>query len=307
MKTSKINKILSVFLLITSSFGLVGFTYEQVRDDVNNSFALNGKEAVEVHYGDNYNDDGYNNDLDNSYVTTENNVDTSKLGTYEVTYTVNYKNYSKSVVREVNVIDSEAPVINIDCDDEEFVQVKKSFKGCKYTVTDNHDKPNEIKVTTSSNVNTSKKGDYLFTVNAVDSSNNKSQKQVVVHVRSKNELNYIEVSIKKQRLDYYENGKLYLTTPITSGAYDRTPKGSFKVYNKAKNSILKSGTYATFVQYWIGFKGHKYGIHDASWRKKFGTKNYYVNGSHGCVNTPLDKVAILYERVYVGMPVYIKD
>ena len=92
-----------------------------------------------------------------------------------------------------------------------------------------------------------------------------------------------------------------------SGSYNRTPKGKFKILNKARKTVLKSKYYASYVEYWMGFQGHKYGIHDASWRNNFGNKNYYYNGSHGCVNTPIKAMEKLYERVEIGTPVYIED
>ena len=45
------------------------------------------------------------------------------------------------------------------------------------------------------------------------------------------------------------------------------------------------------------------GIHDASWRKEFGGEIYLTDGSHGCINTPLEKVRELYDMVEIGPPV----
>ena len=45
------------------------------------------------------------------------------------------------------------------------------------------------------------------------------------------------------------------------------------------------------------------GIHDASWRKEFGREIYLTDGSHGCINTPLEKVRELYDMVEIGTPV----
>ena len=45
------------------------------------------------------------------------------------------------------------------------------------------------------------------------------------------------------------------------------------------------------------------GIHDASWRSKYGGTIYQTNGSHGCINTPRDAMVQLYESVEVGTPV----
>ena len=45
------------------------------------------------------------------------------------------------------------------------------------------------------------------------------------------------------------------------------------------------------------------GLHDATWRDKFGGDIYYSSGSHGCVNLPYQKAAVIYENIYAGMPV----
>ena len=52
--------------------------------------------------------------------------------------------------------------------------------------------------------------------------------------------------------------------------------------------------------------GGGYGLHDASWRKKFGTQDYFYKGSHGCVNMPTVAAKKLYSMIEVGTPVYIK-
>ena len=38
------------------------------------------------------------------------------------------------------------------------------------------------------------------------------------------------------------------------------------------------------------------GFHDASWRSKFGGTIYQYSGSHGCINLPVDKAKLLYEK-----------
>ena len=310
MKRNIVIISLVILIVLTSACSLIGYKYSKIRNKIEDNFLLNGNDKVVILYGQSYYDDGYsfNNGLiEKPNITTLSNVDTQKVGKYEVKYTIQYKNYYKSIVREVNVVDKDSPIISIDCDDEEYLEVNTKFKGCNYIVNDNYDKSNKIKVDVISNLNENKVGDYTITWKAKDSNNNINERKIVVHVRKRDDLNYINISISKQRLDYYENGKLYLTTPITSGKYNKTPKGNFRVFNKATNTILKSGNYAVFVKYWIGFKGYRFGIHDASWRKKFGTKDYYTNGSHGCVNTPDDAVEKLYKRVKVGMPIHIYD
>ena len=59
--------------------------------------------------------------------------------------------------------------------------------------------------------------------------------------------------------------------------------------------------YASPVKYWIPVKG-AIGIHDASWRSTYGGQIYIRNGSHGCINTPLEQVSQLYDMVEIGTP-----
>ena len=83
------------------------------------------------------------------------------------------------------------------------------------------------------------------------------------------------------------------------------PKKS-KIKNKIRNTTLKGKDYESKVQYWMGYSGNSFGIHDASWRKRFGTKDYYYVGSHGCVNVPTKNMKKLFNMVEVGTPVYIR-
>lgn len=115
---------------------------------------------------------------------------------------------------------------------------------------------------------------------------------------------YIEVDMTNQMLYYYENGELKIETPVVTGNTSLrrgTPSGTNFVYNKERDRILRGEDYASPVKYWIPVKG-AIGIHDASWRSRYGGEIYKTNGSHGCINTPLDKVSELYEMVEIGTP-----
>lgn len=118
---------------------------------------------------------------------------------------------------------------------------------------------------------------------------------------------YVEISIAQQHMWFYENGKLILDTDVVTGNTDGecdTPTGNFTMTTRGQNVTLTGPGYSSFVNYWMGFYGGC-GIHDASWRSSFGGDIYQGNGSHGCVNTPLDKVQVIYERTDFGTPVYV--
>lgn len=116
---------------------------------------------------------------------------------------------------------------------------------------------------------------------------------------------YIEVDMTEQHMYYYVNGELQLETDVVTGNTSRrrgTPEGINFVYNKQRNRILRGADYATPVKYWMPVRG-AIGIHDADWRSEFGGEIYKKNGSHGCVNTPPDVMAELYDMVEIGTPV----
>ena len=119
---------------------------------------------------------------------------------------------------------------------------------------------------------------------------------------------YIEISIDDQTLWYYENGVMKIETDVVTGekyVWD-TPCGVYSVMNKSYgHNVLQGGAIS---DYWMGFIGGQYGIHDAyRWRSEYGGDIYEWDGSHGCVNTPLENVSVLFELADYGTPVIIYE
>lgn len=116
---------------------------------------------------------------------------------------------------------------------------------------------------------------------------------------------YIEIDMTNQKMYYYEEGELALETDVVTGNLSRgmgTPAGIHYVHSKNRNCVLRGSDYESFVKYWVPVNGG-IGIHDASWRSKFGGEIYKTNGSHGCINTPTELMAQLYDKMEVGLPV----
>jgi lipoprotein-anchoring transpeptidase ErfK/SrfK len=123
----------------------------------------------------------------------------------------------------------------------------------------------------------------------------------------------IEVSYSEQMLYYYRNGELVFSSPVVTGNEDTEiiPYGTYYVQHMKKNATLVSATYEEHVDYWIGFDfesgGHVLGFHDAQWRDAFGGDIWKTDPSHGCVNMPTDKVAMLYDAVDIGTEIHIHE
>ena len=119
---------------------------------------------------------------------------------------------------------------------------------------------------------------------------------------------YIEISIDDQTMWYYEKGVMKLETDVVTGdkyVWD-TPCGVYSVvYTCHGRNVLQGGAIS---DYWMGFIGGQYGIHDAfRWRDAYGGDIYLWDGSHGCVNTPFDAMAELFEMADLGTPVLIYE
>ena len=118
---------------------------------------------------------------------------------------------------------------------------------------------------------------------------------------------YVEVSISNQRVWMYVNGECVVDSPVVTGNIGRgmgTRKGVFSLTYKTKNAVLRGADYETPVKYWMPFDGG-IGLHDATWRYKFGGNIYTYNGSHGCVNMPLNAAKTVYEHIDKSMPIIV--
>jgi lipoprotein-anchoring transpeptidase ErfK/SrfK len=107
----------------------------------------------------------------------------------------------------------------------------------------------------------------------------------------------IKVNIAARRLTLFKGGKLFKTYSIAVGKPSTpTPKGNFKIINKAHNPG------GPFGARWLGLSAPNgdYGIH--------GTNNPSSIGkavSNGCIRTYNNNIIEIYNLVPVGTPVKI--
>jgi uncharacterized protein YjdB len=117
------------------------------------------------------------------------------------------------------------------------------------------------------------------------------------------------IDIGGQTLEGYVNNQRVVMTPVVTGLANSldTPRGDFVVNSKESPSYLVGPGYRAYVNYWMPFVGNDIGIHDSTWRSSgYGGNIYLYDGSHGCVNTPLESMAELYSIFPEGTPVYVR-
>lgn len=116
---------------------------------------------------------------------------------------------------------------------------------------------------------------------------------------------YVEINLTAQHLFLYKDGKVVLESDFVSGkdTKDRkTPGGVFGITYKERDATLVGADYETPVSYWMPFNG-SIGMHDATWRRKFGSNIYKSGGSHGCINLPFNVAARIYDEIEKNTPV----
>ncbi len=127
------------------------------------------------------------------------------------------------------------------------------------------------------------------------------------YIKGQNDIggSYVEVNMTAQHLYLWVNGEITLEAPVVTGdmATDcATPMGIFGIKFKKEDTILRGPTWEDHVYYWMPFY-QNYGMHDATWREEFGGDIFTNNGSHGCVNLPLDHAGVIYNTVAENYPV----
>ncbi|MCI8409762.1 MAG: L,D-transpeptidase family protein, partial [Lachnospiraceae bacterium] len=121
---------------------------------------------------------------------------------------------------------------------------------------------------------------------------------------------YVEINLTSQHLWFYKNGKLIVDSDFVSGNVSRgngTHTGVYGLTYKERDAILGENSGADYrspVSFWMPFNNNE-GMHDASWRSKFGGSIYKTNGSHGCVNLPYSAAQKIYNNIEAGVAVIV--
>jgi len=171
--------VVTASMLFTGCGSSDGFTAERVeptpipvKDTTAPIITLNGNTKITLNVGDTYTEQGAKTDDGSSIRTSETVVDTSKVGTYTITYNSVDKagNQATEVKRIVRVQeeDTTPPVITLNGESEITLKIENTYteQGAK---TDDGST-----ITTSGTVDTSKVGTYTITYNSVDASGNKA-------------------------------------------------------------------------------------------------------------------------------------
>ncbi len=118
---------------------------------------------------------------------------------------------------------------------------------------------------------------------------------------------YIEVDKSEQRVYYYVSGNCTVSSDCVTGKRGgrETPTGAFYITEKKKEKDLKGADYISHVHRWLRLTWAGVGLHDATWRNRFGGNIWQTSGSHGCINLPKNFAYQLYDMVESGTCVIV--
>jgi hypothetical protein len=147
-------------------------------DNISPSVNLNGSNEMTIDVNSNFIDPGANaiDNLDlNLKVDVVGSVDTTKIGSYTLSYTSTDSsgNKSNTITRKVNVVDTIAPVISLTGSQTLTINYGETFEDPGTVISDNYDK--NIVATVNGIVDTTIPGTYKLNYIAIDSSGNKSE------------------------------------------------------------------------------------------------------------------------------------
>lgn len=112
----------------------------------------------------------------------------------------------------------------------------------------------------------------------------------------------IDVDLTNQLLSAYENGQIVMSFPVSTGKWNYTPTGTYRIWIKLRYTRMKGGKVGTktyynlpnvpYTMYFYNEQHPKiqgYGLHGAYWHNNFGHPM-----SHGCVNISPENAGKLY-------------
>jgi len=116
----------------------------------------------------------------------------------------------------------------------------------------------------------------------------------------------IDINTSIQRLYYFLGGVLVWEYPVSSGVFNSTPRGKFKIENK---NLKAWSPYGLWMPYWMAFAGGgKYGLHELPiWPNGYreGEQQLGTPASHGCIRLGTEAAQKIYDITDIGTEVNV--
>ena len=176
--------LLWIVIVMTALILIAGIAAVSVQliNEYTLEMSLCGDSEITLGYGEGYNDPGIDIAFrgtilqkegviphDTEYFC-ENNVDTDKVGTYEIVYTATFRKWSATQTRIVHIVDTVAPVITLNSIEGHYTLPGETYEEEGFTAVDEYDGDLTDKVTAVEN-------DGIVTYTVADASGNQTSVQ----------------------------------------------------------------------------------------------------------------------------------
>lgn len=204
--------LLFLFSIMICTFCIYTYGYNYIYE----SISLSATNVAVIEYGTaNYDVEKFVKKVEGDIVSVKNDIDSHKVGMHEVVFVVEKNGILKEIPLEVEVKDTNAPVIEINSDSitikqGESVNIFDNIKSVidavdgKIEFSSNSDNSAVNYYTVEANIDVNKVGNYPVNVIALDKNGNSSEKEFTVIVEKNN------VAARAVNLAYSFLGKPYV-------------------------------------------------------------------------------------------------
>lgn len=127
-------------------------------------------------------EDNVDGDISDQIIITD-NIDTSKLGIYQVVYKVEDSSGNQATaIRTIEVVDTIAPEITLNGEEAIIIELGDEYQEAGAQALDNYDGDVSNRIEITGDVDTNRIGTYQITYSVADSSNNTVSKTRTIHV-----------------------------------------------------------------------------------------------------------------------------
>ncbi|MCI7551527.1 MAG: polysaccharide deacetylase family protein [Actinomycetaceae bacterium] len=237
---------------------------------------LDGDRNVTVNYGEEYKELGaeaylgaryYPKHLADLEVTTYGNVDTSKIGTYEISYSAKWWYFSGKTVRRVQVVDANPPQIALNGEQHIALEAGTSFEDPGVCAQDDVDGDLTTQVNVQGEVDMMTVGEYTLTYTVSDASGNTAETTRTVTVEPVKQKSQVNPGHKVVYLTF-DDGPSKYTPKLLDVLKSHNVHATFFVTGNGDRSIIARAA----------AEGNAIGVHTMShnYEKIYSSKEAYL-------------------------------
>ena len=203
----------------------------------------------------------FDSDISKSNLKKLNEIDINKIGKQEVKYECKKSFFKKDIVVTYNVVDKEAPILEVESDDKVTIYVGSEYKEPKVSAIDNYDGDITDKIEVNNALDNTKAGTYEIEYKVSDSSGNMTSKIITVDVKEKTK---VIQNNSSGNLSCGNAGVIYLTFDDgPNGYYTPVILDVLKKYNVKATFFVTSAGPDNLIKREFD-EGHAIGLHSST-------------------------------------------